>query len=278
MLATVHSRYRRAVADAAAADRQRHLLADLEAEQTALDEVVRDLDDAGWATSTPAAGWDVRDGIAHLAVSEELAGTALTDEAGFEARLAALVADLEATQAALEDRGRRMPGASVLTLWRDARAATLDALRDRDARDRVPWIAGPMSATSFATARLMETWAHGEDVRAGLGVPTAVTERLRHVAELGVRTRPFAYAVRGLTVPDASVRVELDGPDGARWVWGGEGSDLVRGTALDFCRVVTQRRHPDDTALEIRGAAAREWMSIAQAFAGPPTEQRPRAS
>jgi uncharacterized protein (TIGR03084 family) len=267
------------VADAvAAAHRERDLLADLGAEQAGLDAVVRDLDDAAWATPTPAAGWDVRDSIAHLAVSEELACTALTDADAFETQLTALVADLEATQAELEDRGRRIPGSAVLTWWRDARAATLDALHDRDPRDRVPWIAGPMSATSFATARLMETWAHGEDVRAGLGLATPVTDRLRHVADLGVRTRPFAYAVRGLTMPVASVRVELEGPDGATWVWGDEGADLVRGTALDFCRVVTQRRHPGDTALEIRGDAAREWMSIAQAFAGPPTEQRPPSS
>jgi uncharacterized protein (TIGR03084 family) len=74
---------------------------------------------------------------------------------------------------------------------------------------------------------------------------------LHHVADLGVRTRGFAYAARGRTVPDIAVRVELEGPDGSTWAWGDEqAADLVRGSALEFCRVVTQRRHPDDTSLE----------------------------
>jgi len=255
------------------------LLGDLDAEQAALDRAVADLDGSGWDAATPAAGWDVRDTVAHLAVSEELARVALTDEDAFAARLADLVVDFDATEAALTERGRSIPGPEVLAWWRKARAGTLDALRDRDPRDRVPWIAGPMSVLSFATARLMETWAHGEDVRDALGIPSEATARLRHVADLGVRTRPFAYTVRGRTMPDTAMRVELAGPDGAKWTWGDEATaDVVRGSALEFCRVVTQRRHPDDTSLEVRGDAARDWISIAQAFAGPPTEQRPPAA
>ena len=64
------------------------------------------------------------------------------------------------------------------------------------------------------------------------------------------------------------VHDEVTGED---WTWGDEGVvDQVRGPALDFCLVVTQRRHLDDTALEVEGPVAAEWMSIAQAFAGPP--------
>jgi uncharacterized protein (TIGR03084 family) len=71
------------------------------------------------------------------------------------------------------------------------------------------------------------------------------------------------------------VRVELAGPSGQHWTWGEDGAaDAVRGPAFDFALVVTQRRHPDDTALEVTGPVATEWMSIAQAFAGPPGEGR----
>lgn len=251
------------------------LLADLEAEEAALDAVVAELDPGAWRTPTSAIGWDVRDTIAHLAVSEELATTALTDSAAFAVRLAALVEDIVATEAALTERGRTMSGAAVLRWWRTARAETVDALRCRGPSERVPWVTGPMSATSFATSRLMETWAHGQDVAAGLAIPMVPTVRLRHVAELGVRTRGFAFAVRGLPEPESAVRVELDAPDGATWVWGTSDVDIVRGPARDFCLVVTQRRHPLDTALETTGDAARTWIAIAQAFAGPPTEQRP---
>ncbi len=72
------------------------------------------------------------------------------------------------------------------------------------------------------------------------------------------------------------MRVELEAPGGDRWTWGDqELKDVVAGPAEDFCLVVTQRRHLDDTALTVRGPLAAEWMSIAQAFAGPPTEGRP---
>jgi len=133
-----------------------------------------------------------------------------------------------------------------------------------------------MSAMSFATARLMETWAHGQDVRDALGREPDVTARLRHVADLGVRTRPFAYGARGVDLPDAGVRVELVGVDDEAWVWGPEGvEDEVRGPALDFCLVVTQRINPADTALTVSGRWANDWLGIAQAFAGPATDTRP---
>jgi uncharacterized protein (TIGR03084 family) len=251
------------------------LLGDVEAEEAALDVLVADLDDPGWATPTPAAGWDVRDTIAHLAVSEEMATTALTDPSAFAVRRAELAADVPAAEAELTAQGRALPGADVLAWWRTTRAVTIDELRRREPRERVPWIAGPMSAMSFATARLMETWAHGQDVADGLGVASVPTARLRHVAELGVRTRPFSFSVRGLDPPDSDVRVELDAPDGSTWVWGSSDVDIVRGPARDFCLVVTQRRHPADTSLEVVGDDARSWIAVAQAFAGPATEQRP---
>jgi uncharacterized protein (TIGR03084 family) len=249
------------------------LLVDLEAEQAALDRVVAPLDPGGWATATPAAGWDVRDSVAHLAVTEDLADAALRDPEEFAARRDAI---LEAGPVALVGEGRGKRGAEVLGWWRASRSLVTSGLRACGPRDRVPWFAGPMSAMSFATARLMETWAHGQDVRDALGRPPEVSGRLRHVADLGVRTRPFSYQARGLAVPDAPVRVELTGPDGDRWTWGDVAApDAVTGPALDFCLVVTQRRNPADTALEVAGPAATGWIGIAQAFAGPPTDHRP---
>jgi uncharacterized protein (TIGR03084 family) len=250
------------------------LLADLEAEEQALDALVDALDPASWHRATPAAGWDVRDTIAHLAVAEDLATTALVDEPAFAARLAELLADVAGAEADLTERGRQLTPSAVLAWWRRARGATLAALSTRGARERVPWITGPMSAMSFATARLMETWAHGQDIADALGVPTTPTRRLHHVAELGVRTRGFSFAVRGLPIPEDDVLVELDAPDGSVWSWGSSDTDTVRGPARDFCLVVTQRRHPSETALEVTGDGAHEWMAVAQAFAGPPTSPR----
>jgi uncharacterized protein (TIGR03084 family) len=257
------------------------LLADLAAEEDDLDALVAPLDASGWAASTPAEGWNVMDQIAHLASTGEWASVALTDTDAFRADLDELAAD-SATRAA-EVRtgllGRRAPstnGAGVLEWWRDARRAAGEAFRARDPADRVPWFGPDMSAASLATARLMETWAHGQDVADALQVDRVPTVRLRHVAEIGVRTRPFAYASREMTLPDEDVRIELRAPDGSAWTWGPPDSpSLVRGPAVDWCLVVTQRRNPDDTALEVTGDAAQEWVGIAQAFAGAPTPHRP---
>jgi uncharacterized protein (TIGR03084 family) len=126
-----------------------------------------------------------------------------------------------------------------------------------------------MSPASFATARLMEYWAHGQDIADGLGVTRKPTARLRHICHLGVRTRGFSYVTHGLQPPVGEVRVALISPAGGQWTWGDpDASDRVEGSALDFCLVV-------DTALLITGDGARGWMQIAQAFAGGGTTTDP---
>ncbi|MBI1962512.1 MAG: maleylpyruvate isomerase family mycothiol-dependent enzyme, partial [Candidatus Rokubacteria bacterium] len=137
------------------------------------------------------------------------------------------------------------------------------------------WFGPPMSALSFLSARLMEAWLHGHDVTDALALARRDTDRVRHILVIGVRTRAFSYSLRGLTAPTAPVRVELVLPSGARWEDGAAGAaDRIEGPAVDFCRVVTHRRHVDDTRLALTGAGAREWMLIAQAFAGPPAPGR----
>jgi uncharacterized protein (TIGR03084 family) len=249
---------------------------DLATEQDELDAVVAGLDAGGWATATPAAGWTVHDQIGHLLWFDRTATTAVTDPERFAAELATAVDDLDGYVDRTVATGRALPPPELVASWREGRAALLSVLRGLDRSARVPWYGPAMGAASFVTARLMETWAHGQDVVDGLGVGRVPTDRLRHVAFLGVRTLANSYRTRGLPVPEVPVRVEVVGPSGARWAWGEEGAtDRVSGPALDFCLVVTQRRHLDDTALVASGTVAREWLSIAQAFAGEGTLTAP---
>ena len=250
-------------------------LDDLEDEYAALDAVVAGLDAAAWDTPTPADGWAVRDQIFHLGFSEELATTALVDADAFAELLADLLSRLDDLEREFVIRARAAHPDALLQCWRAARSSTVRALRAHDPRVRVPWVTGTMSPASFATARLMETWAHGQDVVDALGITRVPTRRLRHIADLGVRTRAFSFTVRGLPVPEAPVFVRLDAPDGDTWTWGpDDAADRVLGPALDFCLVVTRRRHPADTRLVAEGRAAAAWLSVAQAFAGPPTPGR----
>jgi uncharacterized protein (TIGR03084 family) len=243
---------------------------DLIAEHAALDRVLEQVPD--WRIPTPAEGWTVADTVSHLWFFDRKALLALTDPEAFRADAEALLATMTAGgEDASVLPGRTRTDAALHTAWRRDRVALVERARQVDPATRVPWYGPAMGARSFLTARLMETWAHGQDVVDAAGVERPATARLRHVAHIGVRARPFSYAVRGRDTPDAEVFVDLEGPDGDRWQWGDpELPDRVTGTALDFCLVVTQRRHLADTTLDVTGPAAVEWMSIAQAFAGPP--------
>lgn len=256
-------------------DKMHGLTADLAQEQRALDAIVADLDEAGWDTATPADGWAVREAISHLAFFEDKAVLALTNPEQFTKEAETAQADLGAYMQQHVDRGRAMSGKELLSWWRAARGQTLERLGAASPGDRLPWYGPSMSAVSFARARVLETWAHGHDVADGLGIPLMATDRIRHIAELGVATRTFSYLVRGMPNPGGEVRVELTAPSGDQWTWGPTETDhLVRGPAEDFCLLVVHRRHRDDVRLHAHGALADEWLSLAQAFAGGPSAGR----
>jgi uncharacterized protein (TIGR03084 family) len=245
------------------------LAADLAAESAVTRALVAGLDEAGWHRPTPAAGWDIADQISHLAYFDDVAVQSAVRPDEFRADLAATPDSVNADTIAARYRDRT--GAELLAWFDTARAELLDTFATIDPHQRLPWFGPAMSAASSLTARLMETWAHTQDIADALGVTREPTGRLRHVAHIGVGARAFSYAARGQAMPDVPVRVELTAPDGAVWTWGpADVADQVAGDALDFCLLVTQRRHRDDLALTIEGETAQQWMAIAQAFAGPP--------
>ncbi|MEU9077407.1 TIGR03084 family metal-binding protein [Kitasatospora sp. NPDC004745] len=262
-----------------AADVLTGLLDDLRAESAVLDALVADLPADGWARPTPAEGWTVAHQIAHLAWTDDWTALAARDAEGFGTALgehfgALLDAGTDPVEAGAAEGAAAAP-AALLARWRAGREAALAALAAAPADQRLPWFGPPMKPASMATARLMETWAHGQDVADALGVVREPTDRLRHIAHLGLRTLGFAFQLRGLPVPEQPVRLELTAPDGGSWTFGPAGAtDLVAGPALDFCLLVTQRRHRDDLALTATGPVATAWLPIAQAFAGAPGKGR----
>jgi uncharacterized protein (TIGR03084 family) len=168
---------------------------------------------------------------------------------------------------------RALAPEGLLDAWRSGRSRLAGAATTLSDDDRVAWYGPSMGARSFLTARLMEAWAHGQDIVDTVGGDRPPTDRLRHVAQLGVITRAWSYVNRRMEAPVGEVHVALEAPSGETWTWGpGDVADSVRGPAEDFCLVVTQRRHVDDTGLEVDGDVARDWLVRAQAFAGPPTD------
>lgn len=248
---------------------------DLEAEYASIDELLAPLSGDDWQLATPSPGWTLRDQVAHLYFGDNRARLTVTDPAAFVA-----LRDTETADADLFARNMVGPelgtdGDHAYAMWKSERAALLAAYRSADPKVRVQWYGPSMSPASKVTARIMETWAHGVDVADTLGVERRPTNRLRHVAHIGVGARAFSYLAHGLEPTTESVLVELRGPDGDLWTWGDpDAANIVRGSALDFCLLVTQRRHVDDTDLTMVGPTATQWISIGQAFAGPPGEGR----
>ncbi|MVZ89740.1 TIGR03084 family protein [Microbacter sp. ANSKLAB05] len=240
-----------------------------------VDELARTAGADRWNTESPAEGWDVAMQIAHLAWTDEVSVTAIRDAEAFQAVVDKAMTDptgfVDAGAAEIAATGRD----EVLARWRLARGELADALKAADPGEKIPWFGPPMRSKSMTTARIMETWAHGVDVADALGVAVdtdpAFLGALPHVARLGWKTRDFAYMMNGLEAPASEVHVALTQADGTVLEFGpADAEQRVTGPILDFCLLVTQRVHLDDTALEAVGEDALGWMRIAQAFAGLP--------
>ncbi|MEU1471520.1 TIGR03084 family metal-binding protein [Streptomyces sp. NPDC005761] len=247
------------------------VLDDLGGESAELDLLVAGLTASQWAGETPAEGWTVAHQVAHLSWTDEVALIAVTEPEQFDDEVARAMKDPEGfvDRAADEVVAAYAPDA-LLVRWRTGRQRLQEALRAAPPGTRFPWYGPPMSVASMATGRLMETWAHGQDIADAVGVTRTPTARLRHVARIGVRARDYAFLVRGLQAPGEEFRVELDGPGGELITYGPEGgAQRVTGPLYDFCLLVTQRAHRDDLAVRAEGADADAWLDIAQAFAGP---------
>ena len=249
---------------------------DLLAENRELDSFVAAQAPGDWGRRTDFFDWTVRDQILHLHQVDRFGLTSLLDDAPFSQTVAVVRAHQAQgieLSAAIRAEFASISTADVLDTWRAGYLRIVEALRAAPRDSRLEWFGPPMGIASFASARLMEVWAHGQDIYDLFAVRRKPTARLRHICELGVRTFGWSFRNRGLDVPSRPA-VSLKLPDGEVLDWPSDGEDpgLVKGSALDFALVVTQRRAPDDVSLSAVGDAARRWLTIAQCFAGAPQE------
>ena len=259
----------------------REILSDLVAEEQHLDQYLQGLRKRGWKSMTPSGRWTVQDTVSHLAYVESFAAEVLAE--GIERLERESIGDVDEWTEIGVAQGRDQRHQEVIEWWRHGRADVVDALSRMEADDRVPWLYGDMSARSFATMRLMETWAHGLDIKAAtLGRmtplpeedleededdPLADTTRMRHIAWLGQRSLPFAFKQAGESFPAQGIRIELMGPKYATWRFGPEDTDqVIKGMAGDWCRVVVLRQKGADTGLKAVGEHAEIALEIARAY------------
>jgi uncharacterized protein (TIGR03084 family) len=245
---------------------------DFRAEADELHGFLATLDDRDWSRPTTFQRWTPWDVVAHLHLYDKVSLASLAGPDAFAKERDALVGRIArgATNAELaRERYGALAARELLARWISGARDLAERLGASDPKRRLPWFGPDMGVRMFTTARLMETWAHGQEVYDLVRVERTHSDRLRHIAEIGVRTFAWTFANRRLEVPGPPPYVRLVAPSGAIWEWN-EPSETSRvaGTAVDFCRTVTQVRNVADTSLEVVGEVARRWMAIAQCFAG----------
>lgn len=240
----------------------------------AFDDLLVSLEPAAWTRKTLFYNWTVFDQVAHIAFFDHESVLAIENPDRFRERSKGVMGVLKSGKSMREHTNTLLgieEPEKLIEFWRDIRQRLVSCLEKMSKTDRIIWYGPDMSTRSFVTARLMETWAHAQDVFDLLQQKRVNGLELLHIAHLGVTTFPWSYKIKGLTPPDTRPRVVLDGPSGELWDWGEtDAENRIKGSAEDFCLVVTQRRNVMDTDLECFGEHAQKWMAIAQAFAGVP--------
>ena len=242
---------------------------DLREEGTELFAFLDTLSDKQWSLETPFKGRTVNWVVQHLHDADRWAVHSVTDPDDFREWRDALAAGVPANPETLEGR-------PLLARWRSYFSQLCDALDAADPALRAPWFGPDMGITMMATARQMETWAHGQDIYDLMRVERRNSDRIRNVCHIGVRTFGWTFVNRGLETPSPIPYVRLESPSGAVWEWNDPSdTDCVSGSAVEFAHVVTQGRNIAETSLQVVGDAATSWMAIAQCFAGPPEDPPP---
>ena len=241
-------------------------------ESEALHALIAPLDNAVFEKPTLFKEWTLNNILRHLHFWNISADLTLTDEPAFDALLAQVMGGLKAGRL-LEFEEKYLDGLSgqaLLAAWIEKARAMTPAYAAADPKSRIKWAGPSMSARSGITARLMETWAHGQAVYDALGVERQDGDRIGNIVRLGVNTFGWTYKNRKMDVPEAMPYVRLIAPSGAVWEYGDKSADeRVEGSATEFCQTVTQCRNVGDTQLKVTGEVATEWMGMAQCFAGP---------
>lgn len=240
-----------------------------------VERLLEPLAEADYQRETGFKTWTVNQILRHLHVWNKAAYLSLTDETALKTFLGEVMGAV--TELRLPDfEASYLDGASgrhLFEIWRTFFPVLADAFSEADPAARLAWAGPSMSARSSITARLMETWAHAQAIYDEFGMDRENTDAIENIVVLGVNTYAWTFANRKLPVPDPRPRVRLTAPSGAVWEFGeGNGEEQIEGEAEAFCQVVTQTRNIQDTALQVTGANAAQWMRYAQCFAGPPVD------
>lgn len=244
---------------------------DFRAESEALYKLLEGVAPAVYDEPTLFKSWTINAVLQHLCFWNQMAGLQVTDEAELVSRMSAIGNHKGGMRGFETDYFAGLCGPDLRAQWQADMQVTANIYADADPKQRLKWAGPDMSARSSITARLMETWAHGQEVYDHLGVTRINEDRIQNIVVLGVNTYGWTYKTRRETPPGPMPYLQLTAPSGAIWTYGDESSEnMIEGPAEGFCQTVTQTRNIADTELVVRGPVAKDWMSKAQCFAGAP--------
>lgn len=250
----------------------RDLARDFREESEALHALVAPLSDRELERVTGFKAWTINTVIQHLHVWNLAAEMSLKGDGSFEAYYGRLAKHLgEGGKMSTFEREwlNGLSGRALVEAWRTSFSGTADRFASADPAGRVKWAGPDMSVRSSLTARLMETWAHGQEVYDVLGAVRKNGDRIRNIVVLGNNTYGWTFKVRNEAAPEPRPHLRLTAPSGELWLYNDPSTtEVIEGLAEEFCQVVTQVRNIADTKLKVTGANATNWMSKAQCFAG----------
>ena len=254
---------------------------DFRDESDALAAVLDGRTDADWERPTLFKDWTANDVIRHLHFWNRGADLALADPDEFQALRRRFREQAAAVGRGAAEAGMvgDLSGRALLDAWCGFYRKMAERWAEVDPRRRVPWVGPDMSARSSITARLMETWSHGQAIFDLFGLEREEHDRIRNVVFLGINTYGWTWEVREREPPGPMPHLKLTAPSGAIWEFGeDDGVNRIEGPAVAFAQVVAQTRNIADTELAVKGPVAVEWMANAQCFAGPPETPPPPGS
>jgi uncharacterized protein (TIGR03083 family) len=173
------------------------------------------LNESDWKTQTLCPGWSVQDNLSHLiGVERMLAGLPATEHRAHDSEhVKNPIGQLNEHEV---DVRRVLPGSEVLDEWRAItlqRRQFLDSAGDDYFEAKTMTPTGPGTMADFLHIRVLDCWAHEQDMREALGKPgNQQGPAAEHTIDRLIRTLPIVVGKRAATPEGRGVVLSITHP------------------------------------------------------------------
>ncbi len=243
-------------------------------ESKLLYDLLKNRDKSDLDLITQFKNWSINDVIGHLYLFNVAAMKTVDSPKSFDDFFAPFFKLLQKGQSMVQAQVPWLNGLSghmLLNKWWNSCVELENIYSVIDPKLRVKWAGPEMSAKSSITARQMETWSHGHEVFDRLGKKRIEGDHIKNIVHLGVSTFEWTFMNRKIQLPKSKPFIFLKLPSGKEISYNDQNNNnFIKGSAVEFCQVVTQVRNISDTSLNVKGNNSTTWMRYAQCFAGKP--------